>query len=224
MTANTELIDCWNHIGIWGNERPRCPKLDQVIHCHNCNIYSSAGRNLLDRAAPDGYLDEWGQNLSTPIESSTDTLESALMFRIGNEWLCLPNRLICEIADMRLIHSIPHTNDRVLKGLINLRGELHLCVSLGHLIGLDKGSLPASEGIKKHERILVTERDGERYVFPVSEVKNIFRFHADQTEAAPATVAKAASTFIKGIINVDNVHVGCLDEELVFHALSRKLI
>ncbi|MEM7650108.1 MAG: chemotaxis protein CheW, partial [Cyanobacteria bacterium P01_A01_bin.70] len=34
--------DCWNQIGVRGDRT--CPTLETVIHCHNCPVYSQAGR------------------------------------------------------------------------------------------------------------------------------------------------------------------------------------
>ncbi|HEY9052840.1 MAG TPA: chemotaxis protein CheW, partial [Gammaproteobacteria bacterium] len=36
------INDCWNKIGVWGNEKPRCPQLDELIHCNNCPVYAEA--------------------------------------------------------------------------------------------------------------------------------------------------------------------------------------
>ena len=42
---------------------PRCPRLDEVIHCRNCEVFTQAGRNLLERALPEEYKEEWGSVL-----------------------------------------------------------------------------------------------------------------------------------------------------------------
>ena len=48
----TAIDDCWNRIGVWGTETPRCPKLEDVVHCRNCEVYSAAGRLVLERRLP----------------------------------------------------------------------------------------------------------------------------------------------------------------------------
>lgn len=48
---------CWNDIGVSGDSS--CIELETVIHCRNCPIYRGAGRTLLQRNAPKGYVEEW---------------------------------------------------------------------------------------------------------------------------------------------------------------------
>lgn len=218
-----EITDCWNRIGVWGHEQARCPKLQEVIHCQNCRIYSDAGRNLLDRPVADEYIDEWTETLGREKQRDLETSASVLAFRLGNEWFGLPTATVCEITEMRTIHSIPHSTSPALKGMINIRGELQLCVSLGNLFGLEKSDMEPDVQRKVHERIIVAELDSARYVFPVSEVSNIFHYHADHLQETPATVGKKASTFITGILRTQDRNVGCLDADLLFHALKRKV-
>jgi chemotaxis-related protein WspD len=53
------IDDCWNRIGVWAKGNRDCPKLKDVGHCVNCEVFSSAGRQLLECEAPRGYLEEW---------------------------------------------------------------------------------------------------------------------------------------------------------------------
>lgn len=51
MTALDETgVFCWNRIGVQGDRS--CGRLVEVVHCHNCPIFSHAGRMLFDRAPP----------------------------------------------------------------------------------------------------------------------------------------------------------------------------
>ena len=38
----TTVDDCWNRIGFCGDRS--CPELAHVVHCHNCQVFSNAGR------------------------------------------------------------------------------------------------------------------------------------------------------------------------------------
>src|SRR2546422_1979826 len=40
-------------------------------------------------------------------------------------------RSIAEVAERRVIHSLPHRRTGIVLGVVNVRGELLVCVSLG---------------------------------------------------------------------------------------------
>jgi chemotaxis-related protein WspD len=130
---------CWNQGGIWGEAS--CPELAQVVHCHNCSVYTQAGRRLLEREAPPGYVEAWTALVTqTKTENSqrdyTDLL-SVFIFRLGAEWLALPSGIVQEATRPNPIHTVPHRSDRIFLGLVNVRGALLLCISLRHLLGIE---------------------------------------------------------------------------------------
>src|SRR5438445_8021579 len=61
---------------------------------------------------------------------------SAVIFRIHSEWLALPTEAFQEVAERRRIHSLPHRRNGVVLGLVNIRGELLICVDLGRVLGI----------------------------------------------------------------------------------------
>ena len=219
-----ELDDCWNRIGVWGKEKPRCPKMDQVIHCANCNVYSNAGRLLLDRGADQDYLHRWSDQLKDAVTKPEHNTMSVLVFRIAKEWLALPTRFFQEVVEMRVIHRIPHTKSPVLKGLVNIRGELQLCISLGALLGVEKGQVWNDDIANTiYARLVVISAEDMRFVFPVSEVRGIHRYlHADM-QNIPATAGHGASNYMQGLLVLDKNHIGLLDEHLLLSALRRVL-
>ena len=221
--TDTSLNDCWKTIGVWRTGGKRCEKLDEVIHCHNCDVYSMAGHTLLDREAPDGYEQEWTDVLAKEKFSKEKDLESVIVFRLGAEWLSLPVSMIGEITLMRDIFNLPHNQNRKLRGIVNIRGELIICMSLGYLIGVDR---PDEEWLKTDRAIqrLVMMREGSGYiVFPVSEVHGITRHHPNELNKAPDTIKKTSLSFIKGIIKWHDNNVGCIDEEALAKEISNNL-
>ena len=195
---NSNINDCWNKIGIWGDEQPRCPELDKLIHCYNCPVYSNAGRALLDRETDAEYIDEWTHNLSQPRTDFNNELKSALAFRIGNEWFALPSMIIREITQCDKHHSLPHRKNMILRGLVNVRGELLLCVSLGYLFNLNKKEISTENRVASHERYIVISDKGEFFAFPVSEVKDTLKYDEDNLENTPSTINDESSNYIKG--------------------------
>jgi chemotaxis-related protein WspD len=181
---------------------------------------SAAGR-LLDRHLPEGYLAGTTEVVSTDRRTADTGTESILIFRIGLEWLALPTRIFQEVTEPGGIHRLPHRGN-ILRGLVNVRGELLLCVALDVMLGLEKS--PEGIGPKDEtttRRLLVCNRKGSLLAFLVSEVHGVHQFHPRDLKEVPATLAKAAANFTIGVLHWKEGTVGCLDDELLFYALNK---
>ena len=222
MAESVAINDCWNKIGVWGNGE--CPELERHVHCRNCPVYSAAAAQLLDSAVPPHYLDEWTGILAKekPVEGlETD---SVVIFRVETEWLALSTMVFQEISDRRPVHSLPHRRNGIVLGLVNIRGELLVCVSLREILGMEKTANLIGENSRAiHQRFLVVSREGQRLVFAVDEVHGTRRFNPGDLKDVPATVARATATYTKGILLWENKSVGCLDDQLLFYTLNRSL-
>ena len=214
--------DCWKKIGVHGDGT--CPELERHVHCRNCPVYSAAAARLLDSGLPPGRLAEWTGHFSVAQKTEEAGAESAVIFRIGEEWLALPTAVFIEVVTLRAVHSLPHRRDGVVLGLANVRGALLVCVSLGDVLGLDKGVPGKKDNAQaRHRRLLVISREGSRLVFPVDEVHGIHRCQPGELREVPATVAKAAATYTRAVLAWRGKAVGCLDDQLLFHTLNRSL-
>ena len=221
--ASGALHDCWNRVGVWSRQAASCPELQHCVHCRNCGHYSAAGRRVLERAVPHDYRDEWTQRFSQPQQAAEIQTRSALLFRLGDEWLAIDSRCVNEVTQMLKIHSIPHCTSKLVKGLVNIRGELKICVSVGSVLQLEKACEPHSTDHEILERMLLIEKEDHSFIFPVSEVEGIIHYADQQLRALPTTLAHARSNLTTGIIRWNDLHVGILDHELLFYALSRDL-
>lgn len=213
---------CWNHIGIHGDGT--CPDLAKAIHCRNCPTYSAAAAAILDREVDADYLAQGARHYRHAKPESDPNTASVIIFRAGAGWLALPSTAFHEVCEVRPIHSLPHRRNGTILGLINVRGALLICVSLHKLLGVEPVSTgPNPERRLVLERFLVAGRKDERLVFPVDEVHGIHRFSPAQLEDAPASVAKASTTFTRKILSWNEKTVGVLDDQLLFDALNRSL-
>src|SRR5215468_4018052 len=165
--------DCWNTIGVRGDRS--CPELAKVVHCQNCPVFAAAGRRFLDAPSPPGYLEEWTERLATPVGEAVADLESVLTFHLGDEWLALPVRVLVEVTTPRPVHRVPYRAG-LLAGLVNIRGELHLCAHLARLLGIAVGQTGASAseagqtGRYAPPNGAASSRDGEpRRALPAAE-------------------------------------------------------
>jgi chemotaxis-related protein WspD len=215
-----EIFACWHEIGVYG--RGSCEELTKFIHCRNCPVYSSAGVQLLDRPLSAEYRRESTEHFAQEKKHATPSKLSAVLFRISSEWLALPTQAFQEVAERRLIHSLPHRRLGVVLGLVNVRGELLICVSLGRLLGLE--NIPTAENLRTGQhRLMVLNWDGQRFAFPVQEVQGIHRFQPHDIKPSPATIAKSHPSHTQGVFLWRNRSVGFLDGETLFSALNRSL-
>jgi chemotaxis-related protein WspD len=215
------MVTCWKEIGVSGDFS--CERLTEIVHCRNCQEYNKAGRQLLDREIPEGFLDEWTRNLADKKETEPGESVSVIVFRIGREWLALRTVCLQETVSVRPIHDIPSRSNRIFKGIVNVNGELLLCMSAAEVLENGaEGRLAYSRG-KAYERMLVVRLDGERYVFPVDEVLGVYRVPVADFSEPPATVAKSPDTSVKGIFNLKEKRIGLLEEDSFHNALKRGL-
>ncbi|MDG3004884.1 chemotaxis protein CheW [Paludisphaera mucosa] len=232
--------DCWNRIGIGGDRS--CPELKVHVHCRNCPVFAAAAKAFFDRPAPPGYLDEWTRWLSDEefcAEEQADSDASGrdaegrrndvgvLIFRLGSEWLAFRTQAVVEAALPKPVHRVPHRSGAVLRGLVNLRGQLQLCFSLYGLLGVpDPQASHAAGGddptrAAARERLIVL-RDRERsevWAFAADEIHGVEHFPRNALQGVPSTLANPAVSYSQAVIPWRDRSVGFLDEARVFAAL-----
>ena len=184
----------------------------------------SGALRLLDREPPPDYLREWTERIAAEKKVGDAGTISVLVFRVGVELLALPTRIFQEVAEDCTVHTIPHRTSGVVAGIVNIRGELFVCASLGALLGIEKDvSEKPAPGRRMHRRLLVANRAGNRLAFPVDEVSGVHRYHPRELRPAPATLAESRVTYTTGLIPWNDRTVGCLDDELLFYTLNKSL-
>jgi chemotaxis-related protein WspD len=142
--------------------------------------------------------------------------------------MALPATLLVEVTPVRRIHALPHRRGTPLAGLVNIRGELRLCLSLHALLGLEGGPQsqppPTANGGEQEAlpRLLVIERPGERatdrWVIGVDEVAGVQRVPRPALRPVPATVSQAAARCTQALFQWRDQDVAVLDEERLFDA------
>lgn len=225
MTPSLPVVslidDCWNRIGVSGDRS--CPELEAQIHCRNCPVFSAAARGFFDRPAPAGYLADWTRLLAEPEAPVESDDVSLLLFRLSGEWLALSTRVVAEVTAQRPVHRIPHRSDRVLTGLVNLRGQLQLCVSMDGLLGVEPRAESSREagagGDAAPPRLVVIRKDSTTWAFPADEVPGVHRLPRGGLRNVPATLANPATSFSQAVFSWRGRSVGYLDDQRIFSAL-----
>lgn len=219
LPVATPAEQCWNRIGVWGDRT--CPELQKVTHCHNCPVFAAAGRRFLDAPSPPNYLDEWTARLATPEDDEAVNELSVLVFRLGDEWLALPVGVLVEVTRPRPPHRIPHRGG-LLAGVVNIRGELHLCVRLDLLLGVARGE-PDKEAADA-PRLIVIRRQAEAWVFAADEVDQVHRLPGENLAPAAPTLSRAAAKLTRGVFAAGRGRsVGLLDDARLFNAIRERV-
>ncbi|MBF0119106.1 MAG: chemotaxis protein CheW [Desulfobacterales bacterium] len=158
------------------------------------------------------------------IEEELSETVSIVIFRIQKEWLALPSIVLEKIIDAKnctkLLHTIPHSKNPVLKGIINICGEIRLYVSLEKLLVLDYSN---EENKTNHiyKRIMIINKNNNYFAFPVDEIHGIYRVDINSLQNMPDSVVKSKKSFTKTMFKWDEKLVSFLDEELLFYSLSK---
>ncbi|MFM0338891.1 chemotaxis protein CheW [Paraburkholderia fungorum] len=213
--------DCWNRIGVRGDSS--CERLEEYVRCLNCPVFEAAAARLLERPIP--LVDLSQHDLRTPTQAAPQgASESFLVFRIDDEWLALPTPIFKRIVQTRPIHTLPHRQHRAVLGVVNVQGELLVCLSLAHLLGFEPGTA-APDGKARHElpRLLVVSREEEHAVFPVDQVDGVHRIALSTFRAPPATLSHAAAAHTRAVAPWRGVTIGLLDADALFDTLNRSL-
>lgn len=218
---NSPQADCWNRSGVRGDRS--CERLGEHGHCRHCDVYSSAASQVMHRPLSQDYLQEWAALFARPQDEEKHSDRSALVFRIGGEWLALPTRLALAVADPRPPHRLPHRNSGPLLGIVGIQGRIYPCMSLAALLGIADEQPPALPGQRVYPRLLLMQFGRQAFALPVDDLEGIHRHAADQLQPLPATLAESQHRYMRGLLVFEERRIGCLDEELIGHQLNGAL-
>jgi chemotaxis-related protein WspD len=241
-SGRSSLIDaCWNRIGAMGDRS--CPELAKSVHCRNCPVFITAGQQLFEREPSAEYLEECTRQLAEGVSDEVADTVAVVVFRLGEEWLAVDVGVVVEVAEPRAAHGIPHRSNELLTGIVNIRGELQLCISLHNLLGIAVAAEPTgramegpsaaagkaeadrtggagAESARPTGRLLVVESRQQRWAFAVDEVAGVYRVGVDRMGNVPSTVANSLKRFSRAVFSWEGRSVGCLAEDRLFESLK----
>lgn len=227
---------CWQQIGVWGDRT--CPELVAVAHCHACPTYKAAGAQLLARSAPPGYAAEQTAQLAAPAQSRAHAdILSALIFRLGREWLAMPSSVCQQVLPPMSPHTLPHRSNQTLLGIVNVRGQLLLKVSLLESLGLtavdSKSATKPAAQRQGYPRMIVVEKPVESgastrhldtWAFDVDELSGIYPVALSQLEVAANGVTTGTETCTHHVFSWQNQQVSFLDDSQLFKLLRQRAL
>ncbi|HEY8607344.1 MAG TPA: chemotaxis protein CheW [Noviherbaspirillum sp.] len=212
------IDDCWNSKGVRGDRS--CERLRQHAHCRHCEVYGAAAGEVMQRALPEAYRAEWAAHFALPEEVERDDEAAVMIFRIGQEWLALPASVAVTVTEQTRPRRLPHRNEGILQGVVNVRGQIRPCISLAALLPSGAPSPAAgAAGSRAFPRLLAVQLQQQAYALPVDELLGIHRHAPADLQPVPAAANKELYRYVTAILRVDRMFVGCLDPAL----LGRKL-
>jgi chemotaxis-related protein WspD len=199
---------CWQKIGIQGDRS--CPELEVHVHCRNCPTFKDAARAFLNREPQADYLDEL-TGLNTNMSGGGQARESGapvMVFRVGDEWLALPVRLIDHIYDPAPVRAVPHRGHPGFLGIAAIDGQMELCMSLHAILEMDGNEAGAPP--RSARRWLMLMLGGQRWVAPVDEIRGVHLVAAKGLSPVPASLAASSDPVCSGLFNAAGTRVSLL--------------
>jgi chemotaxis protein methyltransferase WspC len=201
---------CWERAGLLSDEA--CPLRDEYITCTSCPRFKEHGRTLLDRAAPQDYVDLCTEIYRQPKPDEIQAKLSALVFRLADRWFALPTDHVLLVANPEKIRSVPHRSGKVFRGIVNLTG-IRLCVSLHALLDLDE-ERGGSHGGAAKARMIALGTEERSWVFVADEVHGVRQFEDPGLD-------EETEIYTRELLTWNERTVGLLDTDLLLANLAR---
>lgn len=210
---STAAADCWSEIGVGGDLS--CARLAEHVHCRHCPVHSDAAGRILERPVDDAYRAHWAEHLRRPRATHEVLDGSALVFRVGAEWLAVAAATVVCVAPVAPVHRVPHRGGAALLGVVNVDGRLVAALSLARLLGIDDGETETVTGRHVFARLLVLDCAGQRCAFPVAELQGLVRYASAQLAAPAATINRGLERHLDGVLAHEGLLVGVLAPALL---------
>ena len=209
----TAPTDCWTAIGVGGDLS--CERLAEHVHCRHCPVHEDGARRILERPVDEAYRAHWAGQLRQPRAAVETPDASALVFRVGAEWLAVATGMVASVAPAAALHRVPHRSGGAMLGIVNVGGRLVPALSLAGMLGIDEGLAPAVTGRHVFARLLVLDCAGQPCALPVAELKGVVRYPGSRLAGPAATINKGLQRYLTGVLAHDGLLVGVLDPALL---------
>ena len=219
-SAARTLDDCWNRIGVRGDQT--CGQLKAHVHCRNCDVYSAAARELFEAPVSAEQIDERTEHFSRPVVQGAAETESVLIFRCGEEWLAVETSRCVEVTGHRTLHTLPHRRHAAVLGLANVRGELLVCLSLSALLAT-RAKSRRSDRDDSPARLMILAVPPTPVAIEVDEVFGTHRFSLADLKKVSDTLASDAARSLRGTLQWRERTVGVLAEDALLDTITRSL-
>ena len=149
--------------------------------------------------------------MTDPASQTKD--RELLSFRVGAQEFCVDIMIVREIRGWAQETPLPHAPAYV-RGVVNLRGAVLPIVDLSERLGLGAAS-PSAQHV-----IIVAQIGAHTVGLLVSAVSDILTISDQMIQPTPAVASGMASTYVQGLLTVENRMVSLLCTERLVPALE----
>jgi purine-binding chemotaxis protein CheW len=145
--------------------------------------------------------------------SVTETINSFLSFRLGDELFAANVGKVLEILEIPRITKVPRSPE-FMRGVVNLRGNVLPVIDTRTKFGLPK----IDDTINSCILVLNIAIEGREVVLGaiVDAVQEVMEIDENSIQAVPSVGARYKTEFIKGMIKVQERFIMILDLDMVF--------
>lgn len=273
---------CWSDIGVWGDltcpkleteihchncsvysqgGRTLLERLEPEGYTAEWTALLALPRTLgADQQFSDqssSHPDPSGTSSGTPsgtlLRTASQHHLTMTVFRLGQEWLALPANIFDQVVSPKPVHSMPHCHNRLLRGIVNVRGQILPCISLHSLLGIAESvnrrgqpipmlsSTPQSSIVGSHnltskrkpqgngakggyQRLVVIKRAQEIWAFEVDELYGLHACGEEALRSAPALTNQALASFTTATFSWKDQNVSYLAADQLFSVLRQRAL
>jgi purine-binding chemotaxis protein CheW len=143
----------------------------------------------------------------------TDTLNSFLTFRLGDELFAANVGKVIEILEVPKITKVPRSPD-FMRGVVNLRGNVLSVIDSRTKFGLP----PITDTINTCIIVMVVNVDGQQVTLGVivDAVQEVMEIDDSQTQEMPSIGSRYKAEFIEGMVKRDDHFIMLLNIDALF--------
>lgn len=134
-------------------------------------------------------------------------------FYLDGLYLGVPVEAVQEVLRYQPMTEVPLTTT-LIRGLINLRGQIVTAVEMRHLLHL------APRPAESEPMNVILRDDHGAISLLVDEIGDVVEVDPGGFEAAPPTVPDTVRPFVRGVFKLDGQLLLALDTERLTHSLS----
>ena len=145
----------------------------------------------------------------------TDTLNSFLTFRLGDELFAANVSKVIEILEVPKITKVPRSPD-FMRGVVNLRGNVLSVIDSRTKFGLP----PTADTINTCIIVMIVNVEGQDITMGVivDAVQEVMEIEESNIQALPEIGSKYKTEFIEGMVKRDDQFIMILNMNLLFSA------
>jgi chemotaxis-related protein WspD len=197
-----------------------CDRLEQHVHCRNCEVYAAAAQQNLQRPSAT-TTKEWAAHFrQAAATTSSRTLLPGVPHRPRMAVAADPHVRLGGADRQAAPPAAPRS--RGLSGIVNVGGTLYPACRWP-TCWASTTARAKRQPTATPSRLLLTQWEDQAYALPVADLHGMLRYASSQMQAPAATINKGLSRFLTGVISHHDMRIGVLDETLIGYQLARTL-